>query len=115
VPALYSARAGYEIIAEIGVEAIRAKSLRLTRRLMDRARDSGFRLHTPDADHERGGAVIIDVPNAEVVSQELIQQGVIIDYRPGAGIRMAPHFYNSQDEIDRAMDVLEAIVSTADV
>jgi kynureninase len=115
VPALYSARAGYEIVSQIGVEAIRAKSLRLTRTLMERARRAGFRLHTPDGDHERGGAVVIDVPNGEAVSRELLEQGVIIDYRPGAGIRMAPHFYNSQDEIDRAMDVLEAIVSTADV
>jgi kynureninase len=47
------------------------------------------------------------------VSQELLDQGVIIDYRPGAGIRMAPHFYNSDEDIERAMDVLEATVSTA--
>ena len=113
VPALYSARAGYEIVAEIGVEAIRAKSLRLTRRLMERARQAGFRLNTPDADRERGGAVIVDVPNGEAVSRELLDQGIIIDHRPGAGVRMAPHFYNSEEEIDRAMDVLEAIVSTA--
>ena len=112
VPALYSARAGYEIVAEIGVEAIREKSLKLTRTLMDRAKQAGFRLNTPDADHERGGAVIIDVPNGERVSQELLAQGVIIDYRPGAGIRMAPHFYNSEDEIDHAMNVLEAIVDS---
>jgi kynureninase len=113
VPALYSARAGYEIVAEIGVPAIREKSLRLTRQIIERARRAGFRLNTPDADHERGGAVIIDVPNAEGVSQELLDQGVIIDYRPGAGIRMAPHFYNSDEDIERAMDVLEATVSTA--
>jgi kynureninase len=113
VPALYSARAGYEIVAEIGVPAIREKSLRLTRQIIERARRAGFRLNTPDADHERGGAVIIDVPNAEGVSQELLDQGVIIDYRPGAGIRMAPHFYNSDEDVERAMDVLEATVSTA--
>ncbi len=111
VPALYSARAGYEIVAEIGVDAIREKSLRLTRRLMDRARSAGYRLNTPDADHERGGAVIVDVPNAEVVSQELLRQDVVIDYRPGAGIRMAPHFYNNEDDIDRAIQVLDEIVS----
>ena len=111
VPALYSARAGYEIVSEIGVEAIREKSLRLTRQLMNRATQAGFRLNTPEADHERGGAVIIDVPGGEAVSQELLAQGVIIDYRPGAGIRMAPHFYNSEAEIDHAMNVLEAIVS----
>jgi kynureninase len=113
VPALYAARAGYEIVAEIGVAAIRQKSLRLTRRLMDRARGAGLRLNTPDADDQRGGAVIIDVPNGEAVAQELLRQSVIIDYRPGAGIRMAPHFYNTEEDIDRAIGMLEAIVATA--
>jgi kynureninase len=113
IPALYSARGGYEIVAEIGVAAIREKSLRLTRRLMDRARTSGFRLNTPEADRERGGTVIVDVPNAEAVSHELLRQEIIIDYRPGAGIRMAPHFYNTEEEIDRAMLTLESIVARA--
>ena len=108
VPALYSCRAGYEIVAEIGVDAIREKSLRLTRRLMDRASEAGYRLNTPGRDDERGGAVIVDVPNGEAVAQELIRREVIIDYRPGAGIRMAPHFYNTEEEIDHAMEVLEA-------
>ena len=111
VPALYSARAGYEIVAEIGVARIREHSLRLTRRLMDHARRAAFRLNTPDRDGERGGAVIVDVPNGEAVSQELIRRGVIVDYRPGAGIRMAPHFYNTEQDIDAAMEVLGDIVS----
>jgi kynureninase len=106
VPSLYSCRAGYEIINEIGVDAIRAKSLRLTRRLMDLARDAGFRLNTPSADTERGGAVVVDVPNAAAAAAELIRRGVIVDHRPGAGIRMAPHFYNTGAEIDNAMETL---------
>jgi len=113
VPSLYSARAGYEIIAEIGVPAIREKSLRLTRRLMDLAKAAGFRVNTPDADHERGGAVIIDVPNGPTVADELIRRKVIVDYRPGAGIRMAPHFYNTAEEIDHAMSVLADAAVTA--
>jgi kynureninase len=111
VPALYAARAGYEIVAEIGVRAIRDKSLRLTRRLIEHARESGYRLNTPDADDERGGAVIVDVPNGEAVAQELLRQNIIVDYRPGAGIRMAPHFYNTEADIDRAMGVLDAIAA----
>jgi kynureninase len=103
VPALYSCRAGYEIVREIGVDAIRAKSLRLTRRLMDLATEAGLRMNTPQADHERGGSVIIDVPDGASVTGELIKRGVIVDYRPGAGIRMAPHFYNTTEEIDHAM------------
>jgi kynureninase len=106
VPALYSCRAGYEIVNEIGVEAIRAKSLRLTRRLLDRAQAAGFRINTPDADEERGGAVIIDLPESGAAAAELIRRGIIVDHRPGAGIRIAPHFYNTLDEIECAMDTL---------
>ena len=111
VPSLYSARAGYEIVGEIGVTAIREKSLRLTRRLMDRAHEAGFRVNTPDADAERGGAVIIDVPGGAAVADELIRREVIVDYRPGAGIRMAPHFYNTTEEIEHAMDTLVGIAA----
>jgi kynureninase len=110
VPALYAARGGYEIVAAIGLEAIREKSLRLTRRLMDQARTAGFRLNTPDNDAERAGAVIIDVPDGEAVAKELIRREIIVDYRPGAGIRIAPHFYNTEAEIDHAMATLSEIV-----
>jgi len=113
VPSLYSCRAGYEIIAEIGVEAIRAKSLRLTRRLMDRAKGDGFRVNTPEADAERAGAVIIDVPDGAAVAAELVRREVIVDYRPGAGIRIAPHFYNTMEEIEHAMTTLAQIVESS--
>jgi kynureninase len=111
VPALYSARAGYEIVAEIGVPAIREKSLRLTRRLMDHAASAGFRINTPDLDEERAGAVIVDVPDGYAVTQELIRRDIVVDYRPGGGIRMSPHFYNTSEEIDRAMEVLRDITT----
>jgi kynureninase len=112
VPSLYSCRAGYEIVAGIGVEAIRAKSLRLTRRLMDLAKEAGFRINTPEADAERGGTVIVDVPDGSSVADELIRRDVIVDYRPGAGIRMAPHFYNTMDEIERAIGILVNVVGS---
>ena len=112
VPALYAARSGYEIVAEIGVGAIREKSLRLTRRLMDLVQAAGYRLNTPLDDRERGGAVIVDVPDGERVAQELIARNVIVDYRPGAGIRIAPHFYNTDQEIDHAVSVLREVAET---
>jgi kynureninase len=112
IPALYAARAGYEIVAEIGVEAIRARSLRLTRLLIERAQAAGFNLNTPLDDDRRGGAVIVQVPNGEAVAQELIRRGVVVDFRPEAGIRMAPHFYNTDAEIAHAMDVLVEITAS---
>jgi kynureninase len=112
VPSLYSARSGYEIVGEIGVPAIRETSLRLTRRIMDHAARQGYRMNTPNDDAVRGGAVILDVPSGDIVSRELIGRDVIVDYRPGAGIRIAPHFYNTDADIDRAMAVLDEIVRT---
>jgi kynureninase len=110
VPALAAARAGYEIVAKIGVPAIRARSLELTRRLMDAATRRGWRLNMPQADEERGGSVIVDVPNGAQVADELIQRQVIVDYRPNAGIRIAPHFYNSEADIDKAIAVMDAVI-----
>lgn len=109
VPSLYSARAGYKIVGQIGVPAIREKSLRLTRKLMDAAARRGWKLNTPAADHERGGSVVIDVPNGAAIAEELIKRGVIIDHRPDAGIRMAPHFYSTDAEIDLAIATLEEL------
>ena len=111
VPSLYSARAGYEIVGAIGVPAIRERSLALTRRIIAAAQAAGYRLNTPLDDRERGGSVIIDVPNSAAVADELIKRGVIVDHRPGAGIRMAPHFYNTEQEIDHAMATLRELVN----
>jgi kynureninase len=111
VPALYAARAGYEVVAEVGVPAIRARSLQLTGRLLDAARQHNWRLNTPTADRERGGSVVIDVPDGAHVTDELLRQNVIVDYRPGAGIRFAPHFYNSEEDVDRAIGTLTAILA----
>ena len=113
VPSLYSARAGYEIVAGIGVPAIRERSLKLTRRLIDAAQAAGYRLNTPTRDEERGGSVIIDVPDGAMVADELIRRGVIVDHRPGAGIRVAPHFYNTESEIDHAMATLQEIAGSS--
>jgi kynureninase len=111
VPAMYAARGGYEVVAEIGVPAIRAKSLALTRRIIEHAGADGFRVNTPDRDDERAGAVIIDVPDGAEVTKELIRREVIVDYRPGGGIRMSPHFYNTAGEIDHAMATLQDIMA----
>jgi kynureninase len=86
----------------------------LTRRLIDGAVAHGYRLNTPTDDRERGGSVIIDVPNGAAIADQLIQRGVLVDYRPGAGIRMAPHFYNTEQEIDHAVTTLsESVASSA--
>ena len=111
VPVYYMARAGYRIVNEIGVGPIREKSLRLTRIMMDAANARGWRLNMPERDDERGGSVVIDVPDGERVANALIASGVIVDYRPNAGIRIAPHFYNSEAEVRDAMSRLGDLAS----
>lgn len=100
VPALYAARSGYEIIAEIGVDKIREKSLRQTAKLIALAEEAGFRVNSPKCASERGGTVVIDVPNGAAVTKELIRRNFLVDFRPGAGIRVGPHFYSSDEELE---------------
>ena len=115
IPALYAAREGYKIIREVGVDRIREKSLRQTRHLIDRAGDLGFTVNTPRDDARRGGHVTIEFAGAEAVSQELIRRRFIIDYRPGAGIRVSPHFYNSDAECDALLDEIVTIRGRGDL
>ncbi len=111
IPALYAARAGYEIVAEVGVERIRAKSVRQTERLIDLAEEAGFRVNCPKDARRRGGTVVIDVPDGEAVTRELARREVLADYRPGAGIRVAPHFYTKDEELEIAIREMSQIVA----
>jgi kynureninase len=113
VPALYSARAGYQIISEIGVPKIRQKSIIQTQRLIDLAREAGLTVVNPLPANCRGGVVILDVPNGKQVTAELARREVLVDFRPGAGIRLAPHFYTSDEELDHTITQIRSIVEHA--
>ena len=110
IPALYAARSGYEIIAEIGVDQIREKSMRQTRRLIELAEDAGFRVNSPRNPAERGGTVVMDVPDGAEVTKELLRRNFLVDHRPGAGIRVAPHFYTSDEELELTVQEIQAIL-----
>ncbi len=103
IPAYLAARPGYEIIARIGVEAIREKSLRLTERMIAWADEAHWSLGSPREAERRGGTVCLNVPHAEQVCQALLAADVLLDYRPGVGLRLAPHFYTREDEVDQVM------------
>ena len=112
IPALYAAESGYDLINEIGVERIRANSMRQTSRLVELADANGWRVNSPRDAAQRGGSVILDVPNAEAVVQELAARDVLVDYRPGAGVRIGPHFFNTDEEIRFAVAQIAEIVET---
>jgi kynureninase len=112
IPCLYAAEPGLRLHNEIGVRAIREKSKRMTKLLCDEAGARGYRVHAPLDPERRGGTVAIDAPHGELVSKELLARDIVVDYRPGAGIRVAPHFYNTEDECRRAVSEIAEILAT---
>jgi kynureninase len=112
IPALYACQPGLEILNQVGISAIRAKSMRMTARLMEEAKSRGWRVNTPDHPAERAGTVSIDCPHAPEVCRELLAREILVDYRPQAGVRISPHFYNREDECDFALAQIAEILET---
>lgn len=112
IPALYACQPGLEILAQVGIARIREKSSRQTERLIQGAEARGWRVNTPRDAAERGGTVSIDCPHALEVARELLARDILVDYRPKAGIRFSPHFYNRDEEIDSALTQIEEILAT---
>lgn len=112
VPVYYAAETGYDLVNQIGVEAIREKSMRQTSRLIELAEAEGWKINSPRDPARRGGSVIIDVPHAGEVVREMAARDVLVDFRPGAGIRIGPHFFNSDEELDRVIGVIRDILDT---
>lgn len=111
IPALKVAQPGLKIIREVGVENIRQKSKCQTALLMDLAAQHGWRTNTPGNPARRAGTVSIDMPNAQQVCTELLKRDILVDYRPKAGVRFSPHFYNTDQEIISAIAAVEEILS----
>lgn len=111
IPALFAARPGLEIIGRLGVGAIRAKSERQTARLLALAAARGYRCTTPAEPERRGGTVALQVEHGYEVSRALKALDILCDYRPGAGVRLSPHFYTRDDELDAAVLAIDEILA----
>jgi kynureninase len=112
IPALYAATEGPRIIGEIGMRAVREKSVRQTSRLIALADARGYTVHAPRDAERRGGTVAFDVPHAYEVTQYLLARDIVVDYRPGAGIRVAPHFYTSDEELEAAVAAMDECLAS---
>ena len=112
VPALYANIEGPRLIRRAGLEAIRAKSMRQTAELVAMAYARGYAVSAPRDPAMRGGTVAFDVPHAAEVGRALLARDVVIDYRPGAGIRVAPHFYTSDAEVECAVAEIDDILGS---
>jgi kynureninase len=111
IAALYAIQPGIEIITQVGVENIRAKSIHQTNLIVELADQMGYEIVSPRLNAERAGTVTVRPPEAYAISRELIARNIVIDYREGAGIRIGPHFYNSDDEIRLTMQTIADVLA----
>jgi kynureninase len=111
IPALFAATEGPRIVREAGIDAVREKSIRQTTRLIELAEARGFAVRAPRDATRRGGTVAFDVPHAREVARALLDREVVVDFRPGAGIRVAPHFYTSDAELDAVVEMIGDILA----
>jgi len=110
IPALYAALAGPRLVRRAGIAAIRAKSMRQTEHLIALADRRGYPVNAPRAPERRGGTVAFGVPHGYEVAQALLARDILVDYRPEAGIRVAPHFYTTDDELDAVVAAIDEIL-----
>jgi kynureninase len=110
VAAVYAARAGMDLVLEIGVATIRARELELVGDLVARARDAGLALHMPTNPDEHAGIVMFPADDPGAVVRALAERGTIVDYRPGR-VRVSPFFYNTPDENERIVQQLRALIA----
>ena len=113
IPALYAAAEGPKILRRAGIDAIRAKSVRQTSRLIELADQRGYLVNAPRDSARRGGTVAIDVPHGYEVAQVLLSRDILVDYRLGVGIRVAPYFFNRDDEVDAVIAAIDEAIATA--
>jgi len=112
IPALYAAAEGPKILRKVGVAAIREKSLRLTSRLIELADERGFKVNAPRDPAQRGGTIALDIPHGYEVAQHLLSRDILVDYRVGTGIRIAPHFFTKENELVEAIFEIEQAIET---
>jgi kynureninase len=96
----------------VGIARIRENSLRQTQLLIDLADETAFEVRSPRDPARRGGTVTLDVPEAPAVYAELEERGILGDFRPGAGIRLGPHFFTTDEELRFAVAQIAEILES---
>jgi selenocysteine lyase/cysteine desulfurase len=108
VAAAYTARAGIELFREIGVEVVRSRHKLLSQRLVDGALAQGWELGCVRDAERRTPIVTLRHPDPARAVDALRENGCIVDHRPGL-VRLSPHHFNTEDEIDRTLELLEPL------
>ena len=110
IPALYSAMPGLQILEEVGIETIARESRRRTEWMIEFALEREWRINSPREVNERGGSVMIEVDNGAAMVERLAQRKVFVDCRPGVGLRISPHFFNTDEEVAAGMMILSQLI-----
>ena len=110
IPALYSAMPGLDIIEAVGLAEIAAESQRRTQHMINFALERDWTINTPLEQNQRGGSVMIGAGNAPEVVERLAERKVFVDSRPSAGLRISPHFFNTDEEIEEALQILAQVM-----
>jgi kynureninase len=105
---VYTGIAGMDLILEVDPAIIYDRIGLLTDRVVHHARQAGFTIRSPEDSSERGGIVMLELPNPRQVISELAARHFTVDSRPGL-VRISPHFYNTVDDVDRLMETLVEI------
>ena len=105
VAAIYAARAGIALLREVGIDTVRARHMSLSQRLVDGALSQGWTVRCPIDASERTAIVTLAHPEPQRAVEALRSHGVITDSRPNL-VRLSPHYFNTADEIDRALELL---------
>ena len=111
IASLHAIQPGVDIIAQVGVAAIREKSMRQTSLIIELADELGYEVVSPRDAARRAGTVTVNPPQAYELSCELPARDIMVDFRPKAGIRIAPHFYNTDAEVAAAMSAIPEILA----
>ena len=109
IPAYMAAQPGHRAIASVGIPRIREHNVRLTQKIAATALERGLRVNSPLDPERRTGWIGIDFDGAGAACRRLIERRVFVDYRPGCGIRVGPHFYTEDAEIDEFFKQLENV------
>lgn len=102
------AQAAIELILEVKIENIEERIMKLTRYLIEKLLDQGFKLQNPINDKERGGIVNFKLKNGNEICKKLRKENIITSFRAG-GLRVSPHFYNTREEIDLLIEKLKKL------
>lgn len=109
VPTLYASAPGRKYILQFGVDRIREKAKRQTRRLIAKAEEMGLEVRSPRDPDRRSAMVCLEFPGSEQVHHELLRRGYLLDWRPGSGVRVSSHFYTTDDELDAVLDEIRRL------